>query len=280
MAGTIPLKSNIKVRSRLRARLVCLCACSVLVLSACGDKGASMSKGADDKEIKTTSHINSADPDLKLDRGMNPKNIFGANLRSDSERMDRLERAVQKMRNEFDSVRPSIRRLMAIEADIQNLIGELKKMTEDTAMAATPAPMVERTPPPQAAAKKSPAQKMATKKAPPVQNGKASVYDVRIGEHPGKTRIVLDVNAKARFSTDIDNSERIMIVELPDASWGTSSSKNFSRSPHLASYKTESAGNGTMLIFQLRKAAKITYKDDLPSNSGSGRRIVIDLSSN
>jgi N-acetylmuramoyl-L-alanine amidase len=222
-------------------------------------------------------------PEAPKSSGFNPKNIFGKNLRSDSDRLDRLERAVQDMRNDFNSVQPSIRRLMAIEGDIQNLITELEKLNADPSLA---------TPPPRAKkvmnAKKttmarshkippSTAKKSFVKKTPPPVNGNASVYDVRIGEHPGKTRIVIDVNTKTGFNVDIDNNEHIMIIELPNANWATAMSRNFAKSPYISSYNVEASGNGHMAIFQLKRNARVGYKADLSGFQGSSRRLVIDV---
>ena len=233
---------------------------------------------------------------------LNPKNLFGKSLRSDDERLDRLERAVQDMRNEFNNVEPSIRRLMAIEGDIQNLIAELQELSEDPAMAKPlrPQPVAEPIPlrpkqPTKTVPKpiktapvqpkpviepvvvaSTPAPAPATFKRPD-PDGNTGVYSVRIGEHPGKTRIVLDVGTKKTFRTDIDNNEKIMIVELPDTKWTAAKSQSFSKSPFIASYKVEEAGDGHMMIFQLKSKAKIGYEAEIGSISGQGRRIVIDL---
>ena len=229
--------------------------------------------------------------------GYNPKNIFGKSLRSDSERLDRLERAVQDMRNDFDLVRPSIKRLLAVESDIQNLVSELQSLSNNLqgmpapqqvqptraqpsnkpqVMSSANRPMPVVTPKRTSSSYKKKTS-YQTKTPPPVSGGKASVYDVRVGEHPGKSRIVLDVNAQTGFNVDIDNNEKIMIVELPDADWATSMTKSFGRSPFISSYAVEPSDNGHMLIFQLKKMANIGYKDDIPALNGSGRRIVIDL---
>ena len=302
-----------RTRLRLRAFSGIFCLCSILILGACGiqlpfiNKQSSNTIDHDSEHMKTVSHMEPT----RLEPVERPsyKNLFGKSLRSDSERLDRMERAVQNMRNDFDNVAPSIRRLMAIEGDMQNLIIELRKMTTDTSRInqspsttvgnssntigtrqqvspATQQVIQDKTPTPQAvpmakkvkkpAAIPTPMVKTAPP-PPPVQNGKPSVYGLRIGEHPGKTRIVLDVNAKTSFKPDIDNSEKIMIVELPEASWGTATAKNFGRSPFITSYKVEKSGDGSLLIFRLKKGAKISYKGDLPSISGSGRRLVIDL---
>ena len=320
-------KVSIRPFSHYRSQASRLCGVallsSALLLSACDTKGIEwpdipglpdFNATEEEKMANSTSHMKKAPPPppatkiasgpaasisasapTEAEIGYNTKNIFGKSLRSDGERLDRLERAVQDMRNEFDSVRPSIKRLMAVESDIQNLIGELQQLSgninavNNSAPPPQPARVMNNNSPqiitPQrnvqpirpAKTMSAPKKTYQKKSPPPVSGGKATVYDVRVGEHPGKSRIVLDVNTKTGFNVDIDNNEKIMIVELPDAGWSASMSKNFGRSPVISSYAVEPSDNGHMLIFQLKKAANITYKDDISALSGSGRRIVIDL---
>ncbi len=277
----------------------CICGiiASVLALSACSkNESSAINNGA---MTNTVSHMGIDKPVPPAAR-LNPKNMFSHNLRSDSERLDRLERAVQDMRNQFDSVTPSIKRLMAVEGDIQNLLVELKKLSNDPSMAQpayAPAPVAsipqtaiappqKITPPqqvspapraPQPTQAKVASIKQYRKSPPPVQGGKATIYDIRVGEHTGKTRIVLDTNNKTDFKVDIDNSEKIMIIDLPSATWGAATSQSFRKSGFLSSYKVEKTDQGSMLILQLKKSAKIGYKSDLKGTSGTSRRIVIDL---
>jgi N-acetylmuramoyl-L-alanine amidase len=221
----------------------------------------------------------------------NPKNIFGKNLRTDGERLDRLERALQDLRNEFDSVRPSVIRLVAVERDIQSLISELKKLSQEPGVR-TSLQQAAPTSQPQIIASNNipmPSQPVATPKRttqtnktyqnktpPPVSNGQASVFDVRVGEHPGRTRIVLDTNAKTDFNVDIDNSERIMVIDLPSANWTAAMARSFGKSPIISSYKVEPSGNGHLLIFQLKAPANLASKSDIGGPNG-GRRIVLDI---
>ncbi|MCI5060888.1 MAG: hypothetical protein MRY79_07440 [Alphaproteobacteria bacterium] len=304
MIGTKLIKHCNRVRRNRGICPVLLGCCAVFLLGACEnqsflDKLPSLGGGGELAE--STSHMEpeeiSSTSASASNPNPNPKNLFGNSLRSDEERLARLERAVQNMRSEFDNVAPSIRRLMAIEGDIQNLITELRKLTAEPELLTAPRPSAvapppastpqvlgstaqpKKVPPAQKAhkAKKPPAPKSYTKKTPPpVSGGKASIYDVRIGEHPGKTRIVLDTNAKTNFTTDIDNGENILIIELPQTSWSASTSKSLAKSNFIQSYNVETSGEDSLLIVQLKHNARVGYKDDLPGSNG-GRRIVVDI---
>ena len=46
-------------------------------------------------------------------------------------------------------------------------------------------------------------------------SGAPAVTGVRTGKYPNRTRMVLDLNTAAKYSYDIDNNERLMLVELP-----------------------------------------------------------------
>jgi hypothetical protein len=229
---------------------------------------------------------------LPLPTDYNPKNIFARSLRSDKERLDRLERAMQDLRNEFDSVRPSIRRLMGVEGDIQRLVNELRTLARDPALtqvrrAPKPAPaavqpqVITRAPtsfvaPTIAPQVIAPKTNFQSKSPPPMTSGKPTVFDVRIGEHPGKTRIVLDTNAKADFNVDIDNNENIMVVDMPSANWTAASARNFAKAPYISSYKAEQSGNGYLLVLQLKRNVSLASKSDIGGTNG-GRRIVLDI---
>lgn len=129
---------------------------------------------------------------------------------------------------------------------------------------------------PQTAATPTPAQAAAA--TAPAHS--TFVKDVRIGEHPGKMRIVLDLKGSSKFSVDLDNAEHILVIELPETSWNTANTKEFSGNSLLSSYRTSplNNGTGTMMILQLKKASNITYKTSIADPDGVSSRIVIDLS--
>jgi hypothetical protein len=100
---------------------------------------------------------------------------------------------------------------------------------------------------------------------------------MRVGEHPGKLRIVLDIRGRTPYTADLDNNEKILVVELPKAAWTAERQKNFTDNPLISSYRTEAMEDGgTMLILQLKSASSIGYKAAIDNPDG-GSRIVIDL---
>lgn len=224
-------------------------------------------------------------------KGVNVDNLFAQDITNSDQRFDRLENAVLDLRREFESFKPAIVRLVAVEADIQDLIEQLDILlqNEPAPVAAAPTPLaptpqikvqdepnVETTPPP--APKPAPAP--APSPQPKVDSlGAATVSALRVGQHSGKLRLVMDVNKKTAYNIDLDNQEHILIIELPEAQWSAENQKNFGSSPLLSSYTTESIndGNGTRVIMTLKKSTTLMKSEALPPNGNPYYRIYADL---
>ncbi len=104
--------------------------------------------------------------------------------------------------------------------------------------------------------------------------------NLRAGEHADKVRIVIDTNKRTDFSIDLDNDEKLIIIELPKAKWLGQKAKEFRSSKLLEALNVEEInnGNGSMVILSLKKDTKILQKKRLsPDNSTPYHRIYFDL---
>lgn len=63
--------------------------------------------------------------------GMKFTPLFAIPIKDDEERFRRLEGSVQALRNDFDTVTPTLVRLAAIEKDIRELVGQLQTLTDE-----------------------------------------------------------------------------------------------------------------------------------------------------
>ncbi len=70
------------------------------------------------------------DGTMQPSRGLNTKRLFGEPVKGEDERFERLENAVQKLRDDFDTVNPAINRLIAIEGEIQMLVDQLQLLVK------------------------------------------------------------------------------------------------------------------------------------------------------
>lgn len=248
-------------------------------------------------------------PALKPMKGINADTLFTENIKNTGARFNRVENAVADLRKEFEVYKPSIVRLVAVESDIQNLIKELEVLLQETPANQPPQILVdpsepqlqvtqltpqhitspepqeiaqiprhiEKKEPPEKPPKKTPPPKMMP---PPTHDGIVAL-NLRVGEHADKSRIVIDTNQKTDFSIDLDNNERLIIIELPQARWIDGNSKTFENSKLLESYSISplNGGKGSMIVLSLRKETKILQRKRLsPDNGNVYHRIYFDLS--
>ncbi len=117
----------------------------------------------------------------------------------------------------------------------------------------------------------------------PLPAGKAvsegpSVQAIRFGEHSGTTRIVMEVTGKPSYRKDLDNDEKLLVIELPGTAWKAAAKQFFATNPTVASYTTQTLDTGgTRLILQLKDATKVVYETTLAAEGTAPRRIVLDL---
>ncbi len=115
--------------------------------------------------------------------------------------------------------------------------------------------------------------------AAPAAPAANAVSGVRVGDHPDKTRLVLDLSGKAAYRYDLDNDEHLLVVELTDSAWKAAPAQTFTGNGALKSYGTEMLenGKGTRLVLQLKGPTKVLMDRLMQADGTSGNRIVIDL---
>ena len=204
-----------------------------------------------------------------------------------------LESDVAGLQEDVTFIRPRVEKVEAMEKHFRQLSLELDRINKTYDMGApvartkpvtpevvaAPAPKaVEAKPLPAAVPAKAsaPAKKSEPKKAAIAEPLK--VRQVRIGEQAGgKTRIVLDTTSPAKISYDIDNGEKILVVELPGASWAAQKSQTLKNSALVSSYSAEGHDGGSRLIIQLKDAAQVVATSRLDPAEGAGYRVFLDL---
>lgn len=104
-----------------------------------------------------------------------------------------------------------------------------------------------------------------------------AVSGVRMGRHPNKTRIVLDLIGKADFSYRIDGSGKMILLDLPGVDWRTARASR--RKVGVVQgyiFNRESGGVGRLGV-ATSVPVRIKAAFRLPPNGSRGRRIVLDL---
>ena len=108
--------------------------------------------------------------------------------------------------------------------------------------------------------------------------GDSAVIDMRLGEHPGRTRLVLDLSGQGGYSYKIDNAAGFLIIELPGVGWNTETGRVFAGHALFKSFSvSELPGGGTALNLELKRPVKIDKALALPPNQNTGHRVYFDV---
>ncbi len=221
----------------------------------------------------------------------------------EADKIAKLEQQIAALQQEVAANRPKIAKIDVMEQKFKDLslgldrIDATYNMKPAPVAAPVPAPLpvpvtappavpvkpvqkAEVAPPPKPEAK-PPAKPVEAKKveAPkPVVSGQKIVQDLRIGEKKEYSRLVLDLGQSIKINYDIDNEEKILLIEIPGFEWKAAKSKTFPKSLLIASYQAESDANGSRLVVQLRGPAKIANYSNIEATGGKLPRAVLDIS--
>jgi len=210
--------------------------------------------------------------------------LFAEPLGDDTARIDRLERSVQDLRDDFDTTVPTMVRLVAVEKDMKDLIGQLNALTGGNPppppmeavrvplaappVAVVPVPSLA----PQQLVPQAQPQTAPVAVATPVP-ALGQMRALRIGDHGDKTRLVFDLTAKPAYTTTITEDEKQLIVDLPGITWTVQANWQAKGGDLVSSYKYDSG----RVYIDLMSRSKIKMQDIIPGDGGRGYRLVIDL---
>ncbi len=200
-------------------------------------------------------------------------------------RLVQLEQQVAEMRNDMSMMMPALTRLASVQTDLQAvLVGQIQPAAGASLPAQNPyqpgtgRPTPIAKSPHQAAARPAAAPPPATPVAYSQSSNGPLIKQVRFGEHPDKTRIVLDMSAETTFKYDLDNGEKILMIELPQAGWKGQPESSTRNSALISSYSLMPDGQGgTRIIMQLRQDVQVRWAQAIPAAAGKDPRVVIDI---
>lgn len=298
----------------MRARRVIVlpfCVMMVAALSACGSGEGSESRAvpASQQEQSMSAIAATPAPPMAQDRpaydadgkpamkpqGLRADLLFAEKITSPDARFDRLEGAVTEMRRDFDSLRPAILRLAAVEEDMQILLRQLESLAAapvpeqaqgQEQQQVTPTP-VQQTP----ASATAPPSPITPQQAEPAQTAPAvsapvaatpvkttpglAVRGLRMGLHGTETRLVLDLSGGVpAFRHDLDNGEKILVIDLPGTRWDGAREGAGPAGGIVDSWTAApDEKNGTRVIARLRHAGAVARTAVLSAPD----RVMIDL---
>lgn len=203
-----------------------------------------------------------------------------------------LEERVQNLEGQMRAAQPTLKKVDAIESHFKALSFELDKISEHykagdvpVAVVAEPVPVTVRKEliaapivGPRKADVKKPEAKKEIAKAPIIAPQAFAVTSVRIGEQDKDiTRIVLDTTNVAEIHYDLDNTEGLLVIDIPKAKWATTQSQLFTKSPMVKSFKAVSDESGAHFVTDLKQKAKVVATARLAPSGASGHRVYIDI---
>lgn len=232
--------------------------------------------------------------------GLNLDTYFAGDISDTGARLDRLEGIVNVMHRDLKILAPSLQRLALIETDLQELVSQLETMLHEQGSAPQTAPLplsppetgVEQTseslPPPD---KIVPPEHLSNKNSEPLKTqpetppaapageASATISAIRFGGEGGKTRIVLDAKKPLAYTKDLDNKEKLLVIDIPKMSWGAAKQGKAPTSSAIDSWSAQPNNHdGTTLVIALKKTVTISYEGILqPESNNPHYRIVIDL---
>ncbi|TDI66680.1 MAG: N-acetylmuramoyl-L-alanine amidase [Alphaproteobacteria bacterium] len=106
------------------------------------------------------------------------------------------------------------------------------------------------------------------------------VTDIRLGQHPDKTRIVVDLSEPVDFSIFTLADPYRIVIDLPEVDWQLPFRSGERSAGQVQNIRYNLFKSGTSrLVLDLRQPQEIISTQILPGLSGSGRRIVFDIKS-
>ncbi len=106
----------------------------------------------------------------------------------------------------------------------------------------------------------------------------AMATSVRIGEHPEKTRIVMDLSAVTGYRVTAGEDGMVVLIDMPGVTWDAPPGEELPYNAVLQSFGTESlADGGTRLVLRARERMDVAEHKILPASGASGPRLYLDL---
>lgn len=223
------------------------------------------------------------------------------------ERIARLEQSVGSLREDYARIMPAFASLNTTNERISMLLDQIESetgkrpaMPQETASAPVVAPTAkpvtaaalapaattttttvattQTTTQPPAAPVAAPAAASAEPAAGTGPDG--AVTGVRIGEHGNKTRLVFDLSSKSKpdFKYDLDNGEKILLVDMPESGWQGATSGKSSVSPLVSGWTAQKGANGgSSVAIQLKADARVLSTEFLKAEGSDPARLVMDI---
>ena len=107
--------------------------------------------------------------------------------------------------------------------------------------------------------------------------GAANVQAVRIGEHPDKVRVVMDLSGPAKYSLSHDPQSNSILVDMPASGWTARTNWQGKSGGVLNGYTVEQTGSGARMVMKVADGVNIGSSGLLKAHAGKKDRLYIDI---
>lgn len=114
---------------------------------------------------------------------------------------------------------------------------------------------------------------------PPEGGLSAFVKRVRIGEHPDRVRLVMDLSGSIAYHVNEAQGGSVITIDLPNVAWNALTHWRAHNTPILQSFEVQAleGGKGTRLVLKAHDKMKLGLNGVLPPQDEAGHRLYIDL---
>ena len=110
-----------------------------------------------------------------------------------------------------------------------------------------------------------------------IKNWSPKVSNVRVGKHPNKTRIVLDIDRPIKVNIDTSDDKKTVFIELPKVKWSAPAFKPNQSTGHVIEFKYASSSEGDRFNILTDKPVQVAKPFMVKPRGNKGHRLVIDL---
>jgi len=209
-----------------------------------------------------------------------------------------LEAEVAALRAEMDALLPALERAARGNAALAQALADIRARPDPAPVAPPASTTIAPAPPkvhtgaqaqpkaqapkaqPKAQTSKAQTSKAQTSKAQATKAQGTAVTALRLGAHPGRTRLVLDLDGPMAATHSFDAGERLLLITLPGAkAWAAPEAQRWPKNPHLAGYTTtpDPTSGGVLLAVEVRPGAEPGAHEALRPADGRGHRLAFDF---
>ena len=105
----------------------------------------------------------------------------------------------------------------------------------------------------------------------------ATISDMRVGNHPDKTRLVFDVSHPTNLAYTVSDNGTSLKLSLPKAVWVGTKDINRIAGGNITKLKSDSNPKSTNLTITSRHPIRVKNTFFLQPNKNKGHRIVVDI---